>query len=315
MPSTETQEWNQPTIRCAIDPMVEAMQLTEPVEESRDSMGPLVQVEEHQVDNATDMEGDDVRIKEVEAEWQLMITQTDLGQKQRPSKQEGTRKVGGVYESGGEGMGSEYSPSEKVTLTTTPPSSPQVNIYAPSGSEKLQEREDFFNLELLYLLIDTPTTLIMGGNYNCVLAKTDVTGHFNFSRALNTLISGYDLVDMWAPATGRGVYTHYARSGAERLDRKYVSRQLSEQKYGIETAVAAFTDHLAAILCFVLDVTTVQRGRSYWKMDAVLLRDAGVQKIIQQRWRKWKRQRKLYPHIVIWWERMAKKQLRKLLIT
>ena len=79
-----------------MDPMVEAMQLTESVEEIRGNMSPLVQVEEHQVDNATDMEGDDVRVEEVAAEGQLMITQTALGQKQRPSKLEGTRKFGGL---------------------------------------------------------------------------------------------------------------------------------------------------------------------------------------------------------------------------
>jgi exonuclease III len=77
-----------------------------------------------------------------------------------------------------------------------------VNIYALSGAEKRQEREHYFNLELPYLLIDTPTTMIMGGDYNCVFAKSDATGNFNFSRALDTLNSGYDLVNLWAPATG-----------------------------------------------------------------------------------------------------------------
>jgi exonuclease III len=37
-----------------------------------------------------------------------------------------------------------------------------VNIYAPSEAEKRHEREHFFNLELPYLIIDTPTTMIMG---------------------------------------------------------------------------------------------------------------------------------------------------------
>jgi hypothetical protein len=109
-----------------MDPMVENMQVTEPVKECRDNMGPLVQVEEHQVDNATDMEEGDVRVEEVVAEGQMMITQTALGEKQRPSKEEGMRKGGGLYESGGEGMGSEYSPLEEVTLTTTPPSNPKL---------------------------------------------------------------------------------------------------------------------------------------------------------------------------------------------
>jgi hypothetical protein len=127
-PNTKPQKWNQPTTLCVMDPMIETMQLTESVKESRDNMGPLVQVEEHQVDNATNMQKDDVRVEEVAAEGQMMNTQTALGEKQRPSKQKGTRKGGGVYESGGEGMGSEYSPPEKVTLTTTPPSYPKPTI-------------------------------------------------------------------------------------------------------------------------------------------------------------------------------------------
>jgi exonuclease III len=63
-----------------------------------------------------------------------------------------------------------------------------VKIYAPSGAEKRQEREDFFNFDLPYLLQATPNTVILGRDINCVLAKADVTGHFNFSRALNTLV-------------------------------------------------------------------------------------------------------------------------------
>jgi hypothetical protein len=99
-PNTEPQEWNQPTTRCAMDLMVETMQLTEPVEESRGNMGPLVQVEEHQVDNATHMEEDEVRVDEVAAEGQMMMTQTALGEKQRPSKQEGRGKVEGYMSQG-----------------------------------------------------------------------------------------------------------------------------------------------------------------------------------------------------------------------
>jgi hypothetical protein len=99
-------------------------------------MGPIVQVEEHQVYNTTDMEENDVRVEEVAVEGQMMITQTALGEKQRPSKQEGMRKGGGVYESEGEGMGSEYSPPEEVMLTTTPPSNPK------STKNLRVERED-----------------------------------------------------------------------------------------------------------------------------------------------------------------------------
>jgi len=103
-----------------------------------------------------------------------------------------------------------------------------VNIYAPSGAEKKQGREAFFNIDLPHLLKEIPTTIILGGDFNCVLAKTDCTGHFNYSRALNALIRGFDFVDMWEAAPERAIYTHYTRQGASRLDRIYVTRTLRE---------------------------------------------------------------------------------------
>jgi len=119
---------------------------------------------------------------------------------------------------------------------------------------------------------------------------------------------------MWASPPERGVYTHYMRKGAARLDRIYMPRHPSGWKCGIETTVTAFTDHLAVILRIVLDVAAVYRGRRYWKMDAGLLRDALVLETLRQRWMGWRRQRNLYPHIVMWWERVPKNQIRKLLI-
>jgi hypothetical protein len=183
----------------------------------------------------------------------------------------------------------------------------------PVGSRKGQEMEDFFNFDLPYLLQATPNTVILGGDFNCVLAKADVTGHFNFSRSLNTLVKGNNLVDMWTTTPDRGVYTHYARRGAARLDRMYVTQNLSGRKCGTETTVTAFTDHLAVVLRIALNVTTVGRGRSYWKMNAALLREADVQETLLERWVGWKRQQNVYPHIVMWWERVVKNQICKLL--
>jgi hypothetical protein len=44
----------------------------------------------------------------------------------------------------------------------------------------------------------------------------------------------------------------------------------------METAVTAFTDQLAVIMCIALNVTSVQLERSYWKMDEALIPEAGV---------------------------------------
>lgn len=124
------------------------------------------------------------------------------------------------------------------------------NIYAPSGAEKKQKRQGLFNIYIPHLLRAMPTAMIVGG-INCVLARTDCTGHFNYSRALNDLIRDCDLVDVWATAPERGIYTHYTRQGAIRLDKIYVTRNISRRKSRAETAVTTFTDHLAVILRIV----------------------------------------------------------------
>jgi hypothetical protein len=48
-------------------------------------------------------------------------------------------------------------------------------------------------------------------------------------------------------------------------------------------------------------------------MNAALLRETGVQETPLQRWKGWRRLKKFYRHIVMWWERVVKNQIRKLL--
>jgi len=59
-----------------------------------------------------------------------------------------------------------------------------VNVYAPSGAERKQEREVFFNIDLPQPLLETPSMMLIGGDFNCVLAKTDC-------RAISTIAAPY----------------------------------------------------------------------------------------------------------------------------
>ena len=104
-----------------------------------------------------------------------------------------------------------------------------VNIYAPSGAERRREREQFFSRDLPYLLQGIPTSLLVGGDFNSVLTNADATGHQNYSRTLQELIRGFDLVDMWETSHGRATYTHYTNRGASWIDKIYASRNLSDQ--------------------------------------------------------------------------------------
>ena len=105
-----------------------------------------------------------------------------------------------------------------------------VNIYAPSGSARKKEREDFFNKDVAFLLRDIPTPIILGGDFNCVLEPSDCTGYFNRSGNLRNLVEGFGLIDAWQPTANRHTYTHYTYHGAARLDRFYITRDLQKKK-------------------------------------------------------------------------------------
>ena len=94
-----------------------------------------------------------------------------------------------------------------------------VNIYAPSGTAKRQEREMFFNSELAYLLGNVSDNLLLGGDFNCVFENPDSTGQYNFSRSLADLVQGYALKGTLQANLVHKVHTHYTASVANRLHR------------------------------------------------------------------------------------------------
>jgi endonuclease/exonuclease/phosphatase family metal-dependent hydrolase len=119
-----------------------------------------------------------------------------------------------------------------------------VNTYAPSGTSNRQEMEDFYNVELTYLLRSIPPTMIIGGDFNYVLSQADCTG--------NRVGYGSDLTDVWETFPLRAIFTHYTPHGAARLDRVHLSPNLRSQKSGVETVLAAFADHLTVCLPITL---------------------------------------------------------------
>jgi len=72
-----------------------------------------------------------------------------------------------------------------------------INIYAPSGTARRTEMEDFYNVELTHILQDTNTHFLLAGDFSCVLQPNDTTGHFNTSRALQEIVRGMALKDTW----------------------------------------------------------------------------------------------------------------------
>lgn len=89
------------------------------------------------------------------------------------------------------------------------------------------EWENFYNGDLTYLLPASPTEMISAGDFNCVLAKRDCRGQLNYSRALDGIIRGFKLTDVWKVNPPRSIYAHYTPTGASRLDRIYNTKKLN----------------------------------------------------------------------------------------
>jgi endonuclease/exonuclease/phosphatase family metal-dependent hydrolase len=102
-------------------------------------------------------------------------------------------------------------------------------MYAPSGAEKRNERESFYNNDITTLLLSTHTETIFTGDFNCVLSNVDCTGQCNYSRALEKLIKVLDLTDVWEASQTRPTYTRYTSAGTSRLDRIYVTENLTNK--------------------------------------------------------------------------------------
>ena len=138
------------------------------------------------------------------------------------------------------------------------------------------------------------------GDFNCVLAKTNSTCSFNYSRAPDNIVRGFILSGMWEVSPARGIFTHYSRQGATRLNRIYVSQNLRGRKVGVVTVVKKFTDHRAIIFRIALDVPLTLRGRGYWKTKTTLLRETTFQEKLRLQWARCVRQVTFYSdsHVV-----------------
>jgi len=188
-----------------------------------------------------------------------------------------------------------------------------VNIYAPSDTAKRAEREHFYNAEVPQLLQTGHGKLIIGGDFSFVTNPADTSGNFYSSRALTEMIRGLHLADAWTQDTARPAYTHYFTTGASRIDRIYVTRNITSRITGIDILPAAFTDHNTVVLRLALGEIGARRCHPRWKLDPTMLRDVDLLSHLRQQWSGWKANKSWYPNVNIWWDRYVKPRLQRYL--
>ena len=187
-----------------------------------------------------------------------------------------------------------------------------INIYAPSGTARQKERDDFFRSELPYLLQQAPHEFILGGDFNCVTHREDCTGIPHLSKPLNTLINTFQLTDAWNSTRPTHGYTHYTPHGASRIDRIYLSPLMTTTT---TTTVAPFTDHNAVQVKLNTPRTFAIRGYGTWKMNINLINTTEAQTRLQSIWNEWKTKQKWYNDIQHWWIACVKPRIRRYFIT
>lgn len=146
-----------------------------------------------------------------------------------------------------------------------------MNVYLPSGTNKLTERENFIVTELPYFLRRQYKTLILGGDFNCVLNPKDQKGVFQSAPTLRQLVTDLKLTDAWEHIKpNEVVFTYYRGESASRLDRIYVDKDSSTFIYNVEVLKIAFSDHECFVMSFQIKEKINITGRSYWKLNSSL---------------------------------------------
>jgi hypothetical protein len=133
-----------------------------------------------------------------------------------------------------------------------------------------------------------PQNYILGGDFNCVLTRSDSTGAPQVSKGLETFVKGFGAKDSWNKSSQNQCFTHYTGRGATRIDRIHLSTSLWALKTSAEIVAAAFTDHNAAIVRLILRAPTIRWGRGRWNLNTTLLQEETLQRFHEQ-WEDWKR--------------------------
>ena len=191
-----------------------------------------------------------------------------------------------------------------------------VNIYAPSGSSKKQERETFYGQDLFSLLqLPTNFSWIWAGDYNCVLERIDIENGVNFNQkksiCLETLVRTANLSDVFRSFYPlKNEFTFY-RPGcaASRLDRFYVSNSLLNDIIGV-SHVPSLSDHCAVkVKMKIVDSFRVNKGslvQSYWKLNSSILRDENFLTCFKPLWKDISSCISSFSDIAEWWDVYAK---------
>lgn len=185
-----------------------------------------------------------------------------------------------------------------------------VNIYAPSGAQHRKERKEFFSEGVTPLFAGSYEKIVFGGDFNCVIDKTDSTGNSPICANLAKIVKEMKLCDVWRlKGLGEG-FTYRSASSASRIDRIYVSGNVSERVRTVELTPIAFSDHCALACNIKLNLNQFVIRKGTWRINNRILEDQCFMTDFEQKWKLVKCKQSRYANVAEWWETFAKKEIK-----
>lgn len=76
---------------------------------------------------------------------------------------------------------------------------PQItSIYAPLSTPNTAQNTNFFHTDVVAITLQSNTkSLLVGGDWNAVLQRDDMSSPYNFSQVLQDVVTTFELVDTW----------------------------------------------------------------------------------------------------------------------
>uniref|UniRef100_H3ASB4 Endonuclease/exonuclease/phosphatase domain-containing protein n=1 Tax=Latimeria chalumnae TaxID=7897 RepID=H3ASB4_LATCH len=152
-----------------------------------------------------------------------------------------------------------------------------VNIYAPGGDPTF-----FYRLNAkLQQFNDIP--IIMGGDFNEVLDLQLDHSISGTNRAIHSLISDFNLVDVWRvvnPTTRDYTFFSHRHNSYSRIDLFLISRSLFGDTFAADIEIRTISDH-APISFTHLGILGLERSRN-WRLNVSLLQLPEVHTLVKR---------------------------------
>ena len=196
-----------------------------------------------------------------------------------------------------------------------------INIYAPSGREKREERKAFFSKNILPYLHNLKETTVFLGDFNSIEHEHDakIKKQRRNSKIINKeikeLIKIFKLKDAWLAKGGKRVeHTFFYPKGSSRIDRVYIDEKGIEMIRSIKYAATELSDHLAIIMETTYRKPERIQTTSLWRMNSKILKDPFFIQTFNEWWEGISRFKIKENKNREWWDRIFKPGLKRISI-